>query len=246
MKYSMKIYEDFYLNNLPGPHGLAFRQCLKYGDLDKTGRHDYFQWLFPLPTESGFNKKAPTLDEELKAFILSRTEIIEKITMAAEIYMSYLWVLRDCKKSWPNPTDHNNLRISRLLRCLNLLNQTSCADFIYLYLLSEHEKNKDLTINNMDHFRSAMFNKTFFVITEDYTNLLRFLKSVLPDHDLIKISEADASDFTKLCEPVLNTKGLSMAEAMDSNILLRGKQFNISSEDRIKLEEYFHTFRFWY
>lgn len=242
----MKTYEDFYLKNLPGPHGLTFGMSLNYVELDKAERHDYFQWLFPLPEESCFNKKAPTLDEELKTFIMSRTEIIEKITAAAEIYVSYLWFLRDCKRIWPSPTDHNNLRISRILRCLNILNQSPCADFIYQVIIREHKENKDLTLNNMDHFRSAMFNKTFFVITEDYPRLLIFLKSVLPDHDLMRIDESEVHDFTKLCEPVLNTIGPAKKVSLDSDIFQRGNQFYVGLEDRPELEKYFHAFRFWY
>ena len=242
----MKIYEDFYLKDLPGPHGLTFSESYQYAEMDKSGRHDYFQWLFPIPTISGFNKEAPTLDDELKAFILSKPEIIERITLSAERFQNYLWYLRDSKNGWPNPTDHNNLRISRLLRCLNLLNQTACADYVYLNMISEHKKNQEITINNMDHFRSAMFDKTFFAVTEDHSKLLSCLKSVLPDHDLMKIEKSDVRDFTKLCEPVLNTTSAFTDRPMNSGILHRGKQFNISLDDRKKLEEYFLAFRFWY
>jgi hypothetical protein len=242
----MEIYENFYLKNLPGPHGLTLAMSRNFVDLDKAGRHDYFQWLFPLQEESSFNKLAPTLDEDLRTFLLSKKKVLENITLTAETYLNYLWYLRDCKKSWPSPTDHNNLRISRILRCLNLLNQTECADFIYKVLLREHKENKDLTINNMDHFRSAMFNKTFFVVTEDFSALRSFLKKFFPDHDLMRLDPSEVKDFTKLCEPVLNTIPPSNDEALDSDILLRGKQFNIGLKEHAKLEKYFHKFRFWY
>ena len=237
MKYEIEVYRKFYIQDQKGPHGLTFNESTEFDKLDNQGRHDYFQWLFPTNLESSFNKTAPTLDADLRNLITSDQNIVNKLTKAAEKYIGHLKNL----KQWPSPTDHNNLRLSRILRCFNLLDLTHHADEIYKFLLKTHEADKNLTRNNMDHFRSAMFNKTFFVVIDEPQKLKKaqtILSKTLPDHDLMEIEEDDIESFTCLKEPVLWLSS-KVPRTMD-------KVFQINSSNGRDLTEYFLKFRFWY
>jgi hypothetical protein len=246
MKYSHDVYVGFYKKNEKGPHGLSFDESLEFITLDKNGRHDYFQWLFPTNIESTFNKLAPDFDQDLY-HILKSEDVLKRMILAAERFLDYVKQL----SNWPSPTDHNNLRFSRMLRSLNLVDLTATADEIYLFLLNIHFTTSNLTLNNLDYFRSAMFDKTFFVISEDeqqFSKAQKVLNVLLPDHKLMRINEDDAKSFKNLYEPVIHLEVMNRKDSSDfpKDLKLRGKTFRVDSSEKGQMEKYFITFRYWY
>jgi hypothetical protein len=79
--------------------------------------HDYIQWLFPLPSRSAFNPLAPLLTsqdiEQLKPNLTAR----ENLRAAAERML----VFYRRNHHWLTATDHNHLRISRIISSLRLI-----------------------------------------------------------------------------------------------------------------------------
>jgi hypothetical protein len=85
--------------------------------------HDYIQWLFPLTEPSLYNPDAPLLtSEDISA--LSKLPLISEVFLSVKQFMSFL---SETKHIWINTTDHNHLRVTRMLHCLVLLNQTNEA-----------------------------------------------------------------------------------------------------------------------
>jgi hypothetical protein len=95
--------------------------------------HDYIQWLFPLPEASGFNPHAPLLTAaDIAAF---RSEPALRAALRASfgrILAFYGFSLEQDvvilleneelrRRNWCSASNHNFLRISRILRSLTLL-----------------------------------------------------------------------------------------------------------------------------
>ena len=79
--------------------------------------HDYIQWMFPLNESSAHNNKAPILTEEdIKTF--RESPILKwRVMTSVHIFMRFLHFNIE---SWLTEFDHNQLRITRMLKCLML------------------------------------------------------------------------------------------------------------------------------
>src|SRR5262249_53715462 len=99
--------------------------------------HDYIQWLFPLKEKSGFNPTAPVLtDDSMQAFKSSenlRGRVLRSLGIMLTFYglsckaeRGGVQVIRsdeyeDRKEVWVRPSNHNHLRLTRILTSLRLL-----------------------------------------------------------------------------------------------------------------------------
>jgi hypothetical protein len=80
--------------------------------------HDYIQWLFPLDEPSAHNSNAPILTkEDIETFRNSR-KLQWCILTSVHIFMRFLHFTT---RNWVSSFDHNQLRITRMLKCLMLL-----------------------------------------------------------------------------------------------------------------------------
>ena len=113
--------------------------------------HDFIQWLFPLDTPSPVNPAAPTLtsadcvafarDEQMRANLLRAFERMLRFYGFASnqranelrINRSHNWPERSREWLWPG--NHNYLRITRILRSLNLLGRPEESRAFYAALL---------------------------------------------------------------------------------------------------------------
>ena len=238
MIYSKEFYRNFYLNDEKGPHGLTFADCMDYKARDLEKRHDFFQWVFPTDVESSYNKAAPTYDETIREFLCDKQSIINLYQ-----FWDYLQELPE----WPNPTDHNNLRLSRILRSLWLQGLKEEAYWLYNELIDIHVKTNDLTKNNVDHFRSALFQKQFFV-TGDGERMMKaqeVLKVVLPDHKLTFIASGEVHELLDVKQPVLKVDEWNTHLRLTA-LTLPGSISSIHPDDATALTEYFLFYRYWY
>ncbi len=91
-------------------------------------------WLFPLPEPSGFNAAAPILNRESMREFRKRPELQQNMRVSFLRMMKFygLEVAKQIRVTrapnftakatiWLSPGNHNHLRITRILRCLCLL-----------------------------------------------------------------------------------------------------------------------------
>uniref|UniRef100_A0A3Q3J1B2 Opioid growth factor receptor (OGFr) conserved domain-containing protein n=1 Tax=Monopterus albus TaxID=43700 RepID=A0A3Q3J1B2_MONAL len=128
------------------------------GDYEKLEyAHNYIQWLFPLQ-EPGVNPKASTLTkEEIKEF-LENSKARENLLKSYELMLDF-YGIELCNKETgqvtraPNWRDrfnnldshtHNNLRITRILKCLGTLGYPQYQYPLVLFFLKETLINGEL------------------------------------------------------------------------------------------------------
>jgi hypothetical protein len=118
-------------------------------DLERT--HDYIQWMFPLAEPSGFNVDAPILDAGAISRFQSepslrghlQTSLIRMLSFyGLEIHGTIpLSVTRapnfaERAENWLTPSNHNHLRITRILKSLKLLGPGEQARLLIAWLTS--------------------------------------------------------------------------------------------------------------
>ena len=106
------------------------KDILAWQDFREWDRsHTFVQWIFPTNEVSKFNPDAPLLDEDtLEAFKCSETCMLN----AAKAYtfaQRFLW--QQFGVSWMKKADHNHLRITRIIKFLNLVGYPLAARNIY-------------------------------------------------------------------------------------------------------------------
>jgi len=97
--------------------GRTAAEVLAFDDAALEARHDFIQWLFPLPTASAAVPGSPVLSPREAAAI--RADPAARATLAAAAArMARFYAGND---HWLVARDHNHLRISRIVASLALL-----------------------------------------------------------------------------------------------------------------------------
>ena len=140
---------SFYAGVTPDDSGRYLRDIHIWPDERLEPTHDYIQWLFPLRERSGFNATAPVLDDAAIAEFLARPELREKVrTSFVRMLLFYGFTLKDEPRLrvvrassfseraqvWLNWSNHNHLRITRILKSLKLLGLGEEADAFFMGL----------------------------------------------------------------------------------------------------------------
>ena len=95
-----------------------------YDDKQIEETHDYIQFLFPLdePSKSSFHGFYLTEDDVLE--IIKSNEAKKNIIKSSEWFIGFL----DRNRIWTHGYNHNQLRITRVIKCLRLLVGEDAAD----------------------------------------------------------------------------------------------------------------------
>tara|TARA_Y100000589_G_scaffold158886_1_gene151248 strand:+ start:484 stop:924 length:441 start_codon:yes stop_codon:yes gene_type:complete len=108
--------------------GRKLSDIWKYSDDQIEYNHDFIQLIFPLdqPSQTVFNKIY--LKNLKDIFVIKDDKIIQN-----NILKSKDWFLDFLKRNnqWKNYSDHNQLRITRVIKCLRLLISDNEADLFY-------------------------------------------------------------------------------------------------------------------
>lgn len=126
---------NFYRGTARNIDGRTFREILDWDDRKLETDHLFIQWLFPNLEPSAYNPTAPLLTEE--AFNAFQTEhvLIENLKDAFTRMLRFygFWfnptrqeILRGPNfelraRVWLTPNNHNFMRITRILTCLNAI-----------------------------------------------------------------------------------------------------------------------------
>lgn len=131
--------------------GRTLDEILAWPDTQLEAVHDFIQWLFPLPERSGANPSAPILDAATITAFRQSQELQDRLRQsflrmlrfyglefhAGKIQQAASFAARS--SNWLTPGNHNHLRLTRILRSLNLLGLGSEAAALYLSLLEIYQ-----------------------------------------------------------------------------------------------------------
>jgi hypothetical protein len=112
----MSAIIDFY-KHLPAEgcrHVLSDTWGWSFDRLERE--HDYIQWWFPLEEPSAHNPDAPLLTEEDIEEFQSNAELQARALNSVHTFMRFLFFR---KNLWARGYDHNQLRITRMLKFVN-------------------------------------------------------------------------------------------------------------------------------
>jgi hypothetical protein len=126
----------FYAGTRHDDRGRFLREIHRWPDHKLEQTHDYIQWLFPLAERSGFNPEAPILDTKTIREFRSRLELRRNVQSsfrrmlafygmesqeAGELRVTRSVSFAERSENWLTPSNHNHLRITRILKSLRLL-----------------------------------------------------------------------------------------------------------------------------
>jgi hypothetical protein len=127
---------SFYAGHAVDDRGRWLRQIWLWPDEKLERVHDYIQWLFPLTEPSGFNPEAPILDEETICEFRADPALRANLRVSFERMLVFYGLeliedspprvvpsksFRERSSNWLTPSNHNHLRITRILKSLQLL-----------------------------------------------------------------------------------------------------------------------------
>jgi hypothetical protein len=160
----------FYREEGPDDRGRQLSQILGKDDEWLEYTHDYVQWLFPLRERSGSNPSAPLLDDEFAATFRHDQKLRTNMDAALRRMLSFYglrrrgdriekasnWERR--KHDWFTDPTHNDLRITRILRCLSTLGQQRDAEQLLTCLVALRRSEPDcgFTDDVLAYWRSAV------------------------------------------------------------------------------------------
>ena len=128
--------------------GYALEDILDWPDEDWELQHDFVQWLFATDEPSMFNPDAPVLDVATIARFQADPLLRHRLRRAFDRWLAFCGVVRTddgLAFDSPNPKvwfrqNHNWLRITRVLRSLNLLGLADEAQAFFILLATIRAK----------------------------------------------------------------------------------------------------------
>lgn len=113
------------------PSGLTLDALLDSPDATLEARHDFIQWLFPLHEPSRAVPASPVLTAHEIALIRASGRALANLHAAAERMKRFYGRTTE----WREGSDHNHLRITRIIRSLRLLAGDAPADGFRIHIL---------------------------------------------------------------------------------------------------------------
>ena len=108
----------------PDARGRTLFDVLAFDDALIEQRHDFIQWLFPLTEPSAAVAGSPVLTPEDVAAIQASGMAQIALAAATDRMDRFYRATHD----WLMPSDHNHLRITRIIRSLRLLSGDAQAE----------------------------------------------------------------------------------------------------------------------
>jgi len=125
------FFINFFQNEINNIDGLKYNDILNYDNKRLEDRHNYIQYLFPLPVKSKYNPDTPVIDQifinEAIINMKIRKNIIKSFLKMLNFY-GYNYTVKPFNiidkgepKQWLSRGNHNYLRITRILKFLMLV-----------------------------------------------------------------------------------------------------------------------------
>lgn len=118
--------------------GRTLSQMMEWDDDHLERSHDYIQWMFPLDEPSMFNPYSPILTVPE---ILEIRQRGESILHSARMFLQFLirGKTPGTKQFWLQPHNHNHMRISRIIKCLRIIDFPACAESFHDWVVSQNK-----------------------------------------------------------------------------------------------------------
>jgi len=137
----------------PNSSGYTLEQVLGWPNEDWELQHDFIQWLFATDEPSMFNADAPVLDAATIARFRAEPLLRHRLRRSFDRWLSFCGITRTddgLAFDSPNPgvwgrQNHNWLRITRVLRSLNLLGLPDEAQVFFALLNTIRAKTEPTT-----------------------------------------------------------------------------------------------------
>ncbi|HVE49280.1 MAG TPA: opioid growth factor receptor-related protein [Casimicrobiaceae bacterium] len=163
----------FYYGSHPDDHGRFLADILRQDDTWFEVTHNYVQWLFPLDEVSRVTPTAPLVDHQVVAAFRSDEVLRTHLWASFDRMLRFYGLSRegtaitkgpnwhDRKSNWFIEPTHNNLRITRILKCLTLLHLSSAASMFLASLENLRESERDCGVGATAYsfWRSALHEK---------------------------------------------------------------------------------------
>lgn len=125
----------FYRGLEPNNNGVTLNQIRAWGDGQLESVHNYIQWLFPLMTPSSPNPTAAVLDTPTMQTFRSDPALKNQVLISFQRMLSFYGLQMNAATKmiirapnfrvnsavWLTPGNHNFLRITRMIRSMDLL-----------------------------------------------------------------------------------------------------------------------------
>lgn len=133
--------------------GRLLDEILAFSDDQLEAHHDFIQWLFPLDTPSAAVPGSPVLSLiEIEAIRTSgpcQSNLRRSADRMAKFYTQ--------NDHWLVPADHNHLRITRIIRSLDLLvARQDAEDFLNTILRRVGQSNARVSETSQRYWREAL------------------------------------------------------------------------------------------
>lgn len=111
-------------------------EVISFDDAAVEQAHDFIQWTFPLRERSGAQPSAPVLTaediEEIRESMAAQAALAAMTDRMAVFYHR--------NSHWLTASDHNHLRITRIIKSLRLLRGDELADAFRTFILARVEE----------------------------------------------------------------------------------------------------------
>ncbi len=132
----MSALADFLAGEGQDAAGRMVFDVLAMDDAAIEESHDFIQWLFPLAERSGANPRAPVLSAvDVEAI---QDSGLAQAALAAATDRMAIFYLRN--GHWLVASDHNHLRITRIIKSLRLLRGDEAANAFRDLILNQVAK----------------------------------------------------------------------------------------------------------
>jgi Opioid growth factor receptor (OGFr) conserved region len=166
---------SFYAGNSPDDKGRFLEEIQNWSN-DKLERtHDYIQWLFPLTERSGFIPGAPVLDEDTIHEFHAQPELRSNLRISFVRMLGFYGFnlandplrvvpsksFTERSRNWLNRSNHNHLRITRILKSMTTLGLEEEAIAFFqcleaLYRLKPDEREPQISEETFHYWQSAV------------------------------------------------------------------------------------------
>lgn len=152
----------FLLGTAPDDNGRVIQQYLNFNDYEWESQHDVIQMAFPTRTQSKFHPNQPFLSSDFDIEALTddeRQRVRATVSLLLHSYMQSLGVeflinrnlvtftSKTQFPTWAATSDHNTLRLSRILECLGIFNMDYIQSALYDFLVYQIVPNNNGRIN---------------------------------------------------------------------------------------------------
>jgi len=169
----MQFYKGVYEGGR-NKNNTTLEEVWKFSDYELEHIHNYIQWMFPIVEPDYWNRDTPKLCEadiqEFKTNKSLKTKVAKSLLVISQFWgfdidwddSGKLKMMKSASygeksKKWQTGMNHNFLRITRVIHCLNDLGFRELAETFYGGIMKVAAENpRRINANSVEHWKNAM------------------------------------------------------------------------------------------